>query len=93
MVNEFESVLISVTIVLIFGEIIPQALCCGPNQIDIAYILSKPTKLLMYVTSPLSYPIARSLDYIIGEHKNKLYFIFIQLLIQLRYNYLHIFIF
>ncbi len=72
LVAEVESVLISVTIVLVFGEIIPQAFCCGPNQIDIAFIMCKPTKLLMYVTSPVSYPIARTLDYIIGQHKYKL---------------------
>lgn len=72
LVNEYESILISVTVVLVFGEIIPQAFCCGPDQIDIAYIMAKPTKILMYLTSPLAYPIARLLDILIGQHKNKL---------------------
>jgi metal transporter CNNM len=33
LVSPFASVLISVTLVLAFGEIIPQALCTGPRQI------------------------------------------------------------
>jgi metal transporter CNNM len=72
LVNELEAVLISVTAVLIFGEVIPQAFCCGPHQINIAYIMSKPTKFLMYITGIFSYPIARLLDIVVGEHSHKL---------------------
>ena len=72
LVNEVVAIVISVTVLLFFGEIIPQALCTGPNQMKIASILAPFTNCLMYVTYPLSYPIAKLMDYLIGVHgKNR----------------------
>ena len=68
LVNEVVAIVISVTVLLFFGEIIPQALCTGPNQMKIASILAPFTNCLMYVTYPLSYPIAKLMDYLIGVH-------------------------
>jgi metal transporter CNNM len=68
LVDEYMAIMISVTLVLFFGEIIPQALCTGPNQLQIAYFLAPLTKLLMYVTFVISYPIALILDYLLGKH-------------------------
>ena len=67
-VNEMLAIVISVTLVLFFGEIIPQALCTGPNQLKIASFLAKPTKFLMYVTYPISYPLALLIDNVVGKH-------------------------
>lgn len=67
-VPEFLAVVISVSLVLLFGEVIPQAYCTGPDQIKIASFLAPFTKTLMFLSSPLSYPISRALDYILGEH-------------------------
>jgi metal transporter CNNM len=39
MVSPALAIILSVTLVLIFGEIIPQALCTGSNQLCIAYYL------------------------------------------------------
>ena len=36
MVSEFIAIIISVTLVLVFGEVVPQALCTGPDQLKIA---------------------------------------------------------
>ena len=70
--GEFAAVIISVTLLLFFGEIIPQALCTGPNQMKIASILSPFTYFLMVITYPISYPIALLMDYVIGIHgKNR----------------------
>ena len=61
-----------VTLLLFFGEIIPQALCTGPNQMKIASILSPFTYFLMVITYPISYPIALLMDFVIGIHgKNR----------------------
>jgi len=68
LVDEHLAIMISVTLVLFFGEIIPQALCTGPNQLQIAYFLAPLTKLLMYTTFVISYPIALLLDYLLGKH-------------------------
>jgi metal transporter CNNM len=48
------------------GEIVPQALCTGPNQMKIASFLAPFTYLLMWITYPISYPIALFMDYVIG---------------------------
>ena len=72
LVNEMMAIVLSVTVLLFVGEIIPQALCTGPNQMKIASILAPFTYLLMIITYPISYPIAKFMDYAIGVHgKNR----------------------
>ena len=46
-VTEAVAIIISVTAVLIVGEILPQAICTGPNQITIASALAPYTRTLM----------------------------------------------
>lgn len=72
--SEVVSVIISVTVVLIFGDIIPQALCSGPNQVKIASNTAWLVLTIMYLTSPLSYPIALLLDVCFGKHGKSRYF-------------------
>jgi CBS domain containing-hemolysin-like protein len=72
LVNEMMAIILSVTVLLFVGEIIPQALCTGPNQMKIASKLAPFTYVLMIITYPLSYPIAKFMDYVIGVHgKNR----------------------
>ena len=66
LVSEMMAVVISVTVLLFVGEIVPQALCTGPNQMKIASFLAPFTYLLMWITYPISYPIAIFMDYVIG---------------------------
>jgi metal transporter CNNM len=68
LVDEYMAIMISVTLVLFFGEIIPQALCTGPSQLKIASFLSPMVKLLMWASWPISYPIALILDWLVGKH-------------------------
>lgn len=75
LVPEYLAVIISVSLVLLFGEIIPQAICTGPRQINIAAFLSPVTRLIMYCTCFVSYPIAKLLDYCFGEHMKSRYFL------------------
>ncbi len=67
-VDEYAAIAISVSLVLVFGEVLPQAVCTGPSQIKIASFLGPMTLGLMYVTYPLSYPIALFLDWLLGKH-------------------------
>ena len=61
------AVIISVTAVLFFGEIIPQAICIGPQQLIIAEKVAPAVKLLMLVLGPICYPISKVLDRCLGE--------------------------
>ena len=72
LVNEMMAIVLSVTVLLFVGEIIPQALCTGPNQMKIASFLAPFTYCLMLITYPISYPIALFMDYVIGvQGKNR----------------------
>ena len=72
LVNEIMAIFFSVIVLLFVGEIIPQALFTGPNQMKIASFLAPFISFLMYLTYPISYPIAKFMDYIIGVHgKNR----------------------
>jgi metal transporter CNNM len=62
-------VLLSVTAVLFFGEVIPQGVCIGPNQMAIASGAVPLVKFLMAITSPISWPLSKLLDHLLGEHK------------------------
>ena len=72
-VHRIWAVVISVTLILIFGEVIPMAVCTGPNQVKIAAFVAPVVRLLMLVSWPLSYWIGKLLDIILGEHHKSRY--------------------
>lgn len=73
MVAPTTAIILSVSLVLIFGEVIPQAICTGPKQLTIAYYMCPVVLCLMYLTSIISWPIAWILDKLLGEHKFQRY--------------------
>ena len=58
--------------IVIFGEIIPQALC-SRHGLAVGAKTLFITKFFMLVTSPLSYPISKLLDWILGEELGTVY--------------------
>ncbi|XP_052186782.1 DUF21 domain-containing protein At5g52790-like isoform X3 [Diospyros lotus] len=60
------AILISVTLILAFGEIIPQALC-SKYGLSVGAKLSPLVRLLVIVVFPLSYPISKLLDLLLGK--------------------------
>lgn len=68
LVPSYVAVLLSVSLVLVFGEILPSALFSGPNQLRIAARLANFVWFLMLVLAPLSYPLAWLLDRWFGHH-------------------------
>ena len=79
LVPEYLAIIISVTLVLFFGEVIPQAYCTGPDQVKIAAYVAPLTKGLMLFSSIISYPLAKLLDRVLGEHHKSRYSLITQI--------------
>ncbi|KVI07120.1 Cystathionine beta-synthase, core [Cynara cardunculus var. scolymus] len=60
------AILISVTLVVVFGEIIPQAVC-SRYGLAIGAKLSVLVRLLVMVVFPIAYPLSKLLDLILGK--------------------------
>jgi len=73
LVPGYVAVILSVTLVLFFGEIIPSAVFTGPDQIKIASRLAPLVRLVMLILSPIAYPIAKILDYVLHEENDNMY--------------------
>lgn len=72
MFNEWVAVVLSVTFVLAFGEVIPQAICSryglavGANMVWLVNIM-------MVICWPVAYPIGRLLDFLLGHDDSALF--------------------
>jgi len=63
------AIIVSVTCVLFFGEIIPQALATGPKQMRIAELACPLVFFFMIITAPISWPLGKLLDCVLkGDH-------------------------
>eukprot|EP00457_Paulinella_chromatophora_P003772 gb/GEZN01003780.1/.p1 GENE.gb/GEZN01003780.1/~~gb/GEZN01003780.1/.p1 ORF type:complete len:521 (-),score=90.89 gb/GEZN01003780.1/:536-1927(-) len=67
LVPSYIAVILSVTLVLLFGEIIPSAIFTGKNQLKIGAQFAPLVRLFMLVTFPVSYPMSKCLDCLLGE--------------------------
>nr|PNR37528.1 hypothetical protein PHYPA_020637 [Physcomitrium patens] len=72
MFNEFVAVVLSVTFVLAFGEVIPQAVC-SRHGLSIGASLIWLVKILMLLCWPISYPVGKILDHILGHNDSALF--------------------
>ena len=61
------AVIISVTLVLFFGEIIPSAVFTGPNKLAMSAYMVPLVKFFIFLLTPLAYPIAKLLDKVLGH--------------------------
>ncbi|CAL1169810.1 unnamed protein product [Cladocopium goreaui] len=66
------AVVLSVSLVLMFGEIIPSAVFTGSEQLTMAARFSGLVGAFMFVLTPVSWPIAKLLDRVLGaDHKGR----------------------
>ncbi|OMJ69679.1 hypothetical protein SteCoe_32532 [Stentor coeruleus] len=70
MFTEIITIVLSVSFVLIFGEVLPQALCTGPDQLKIAYYMAPLVKIIIVIFFPISYPLAKLLNWCFGKHRS-----------------------
>jgi len=61
------AVILSVTLVLFFGEIIPSAIFSGPNRLAISCKLAPLVRFILWILCPLAWPIAKLLDKVLHE--------------------------
>ncbi|KAI1316204.1 hypothetical protein EDD11_010314 [Mortierella claussenii] len=66
------AILISTMLIVVFGEIIPQAVCAR-HGLAIGSYCAKPMMIFMYIMSPIAYPIAMVLDSWLGVHHGTTY--------------------
>lgn len=67
LVSEELAIVISVTCVLFVGEVIPSALFSGPLQLRLGAALAPLVSLLQIITAPVSWPIAKALNKLVGS--------------------------
>ncbi|KAH7327190.1 hypothetical protein BKA65DRAFT_63774 [Rhexocercosporidium sp. MPI-PUGE-AT-0058] len=66
------AVVSSTALIVIFGEVIPQSICVRYG-LQIGSYLSPVVLGLMYIMSPLAWPTAKLLDYLLGEDHGTIY--------------------
>ena len=84
LVPEWAAIIVSTTLVLFVGEVIPQAYCCGPDQLKIAAKCAPLTKNIIWILSPFNIFLGKFLDNILGKHsKSRLMNTDLRILIEL----------
>nr|XP_019069252.1 DUF21 domain-containing protein At1g47330 isoform X2 [Solanum lycopersicum] len=66
LVPSWAAVLVSVTLILMFGEIIPQAICTRYG-LTVGATVAPLVQLLLWLFFPIAYPISKVLDWMLGK--------------------------
>ncbi|CAN6985835.1 unnamed protein product, partial [Brassica oleracea var. botrytis] len=64
--NEYVAIILSVTFVLFVGEVIPQAIC-SRYGLAVGANLVFLVRILMILSYPISFPVAKMLDWVLGH--------------------------
>ncbi|KAI8030888.1 DUF21 domain-containing protein [Camellia lanceoleosa] len=72
LVPDLGAILISVTLILLFGEIIPQSICTRYGLV-IGASVAPMVRVLVWICFPMAYPISKLLDFLLGNGHEPLY--------------------
>ena len=70
LVPSWAAVLVSVTLVLVFGEVVPTATFTGPQQLRIVSTFVPLVRILQTLFYPVAKPMAIALDYFLGHDED-----------------------
>ncbi|GMI96801.1 hypothetical protein like AT1G47330 [Hibiscus trionum] len=66
LVPPWAAILVSVTLILMFGEILPQAICTRYG-LKVGAAMAPFVRVLLFLFLPISYPISKFLDWMLGK--------------------------
>ncbi|KAF3439099.1 hypothetical protein FNV43_RR17374 [Rhamnella rubrinervis] len=72
LVTAWGAILLSVTLILLFGEIIPQAVC-SRYGLAIGAAVAPVVRILVCICFPVAYPISKLLDFLLGKGHDALF--------------------
>ncbi|XP_013622124.1 PREDICTED: DUF21 domain-containing protein At2g14520 [Brassica oleracea var. oleracea] len=72
LVTAWGAILISVTLILLFGEIIPQSVC-SRHGLAIGATVAPFVRVLVWICSPVAWPISKLLDSLLGHGRVALF--------------------
>lgn len=67
LVPAWVAILLSVTLILLFGEIIPSAIFTGPHQLYLAARMTPMVKFFMFILYPVAGPLGKLLDHLVSD--------------------------
>ncbi|GAX18202.1 hypothetical protein FisN_25Hh186 [Fistulifera solaris] len=67
LVPSWVAIILSVTLILLFGEILPSAIFTGPNQLKLGYYSIPLVQVFLVITAPIAVPLAKLLDYMVHD--------------------------
>lgn len=71
LIPEYVAIILSVTLILLIGEILPASILMGPQQLKLTSNLVALVYLVRIIFFPVSFPISKALDLLLGNRHER----------------------